>query len=97
MEVGEGGDDDENDNEYEEDDDRDAKRDGDEDTKDGGEDEGGEEDDDEFETKDGISDKPGYMPEPKKWINYSGLQTDATPVDRLEPTSPTTQHFGPAQ
>ena len=36
------------------------------------------------------------MPKPKKWINYSGMPADTTPVDRLEPTSATTQHLGPA-
>ena len=93
TEVGEGDDDDE----YEEDDDQDPNRDGDEDTKDGGEDEEGEdEDDDELETEDDISEKPGYVPKPKKWVNYSGLPTDTTSIDPLEPTSPTTQHFGPA-
>ena len=94
AEVGEGDDDD--DDEYEEDDDQDTRRDVDEDTKDGREEEEEDDDDGEFETEDDISEKPGYMPKPKKWINYSGLPTDTAPVDRPEPTSPTTQHFGPA-
>ena len=53
-----------------------------------GEDEG--EEDEEPETKDDISEKPGYTPKPKKWINHSGLPTDTTPVDPLESTSATT-------
>ena len=43
-----------------------------------------------------ISQKPGYTPEPTKGINHSSLPTNTTPIDPLEPTSPATQHFGPA-
>ena len=91
MEVGEedDGDDDDDDEEYE-DDDEDTRDGGDEDTK-----EGGEEEDDEYTTEDDISEKPKYIPKPKGWVNYSGLPTDTTPTDPLEPSVPTTQHFGP--
>lgn len=89
--VGEGDGDDDNDDEYKEDDDQDAKRDGDQDAENGGEDE--EEVDEE---EDDTSEKLGYMPEPTKWITRSGLPTDTMCVDPPEPTSPATQHFGPA-
>lgn len=91
--VAEGDDDD--DEEYEEDDYEDTKEGGDGDTK-GEEEEEEEEEDDEYETEEDISEKPTYIPKPKKWVNYSGLPTDTTPVDPVESFPPTTQHFGPA-
>jgi chitin synthase len=93
TEVAEG--DDDEDGEYEEDDDEDTREGGDDDTKDNGEREG-EEDDDEYETEDDISEKPKYMPKPKKWINFSGLSPDTTSADPVDPVPQTTQHFGPA-
>ena len=90
TEVGEGDDDDEE--EHEEDDDGDTEEDGDGDLK------GGEEEDGnyEYETEDDISEKPNYIPKPKKWINYSDPLTDTTPADPVEQAMQTTQHFGPA-
>lgn len=85
TEVDEGDDDDE----YEEDDGTDTKEYEDYDAKDSGEEE---DDDDEYETEDDISEKP----KPKMWINYSGLPTDTTSADPVEPAVSTTQHFGPA-
>lgn len=90
TEVAEGDDDD--DEEYEEDDDEDTGAGGDDDTKGEGE----AEEEDEYETEDDISEKPKYMPKPKKWINFSGLSPDATSADRADLVPQTTQHFGPA-
>ena len=87
TEVGEGDDDDE----YGDGDGEDTKEGGNEDTEDGEE-----EDDDEYETENDISEKPKYVPKQKEWISYSDLPTDTTPGDPIEPTVPTTQHFGPA-
>ena len=91
TEVGEDEDEDE---EYEEDEDEYTQGAGDEDTKEGEGEEG--EDDEEYETEDDISEKPKYVPKPKKWINYSDPPVDATPDDLGDPIPPTTQHFGPA-
>lgn len=86
--------DDDDDEEYEEDDDEDTKEDPDGDTN--GERDEEDEDEDEFETEDDISEKPKYIPKPKKWINYSDPPVDTTPADPADPALPTTQHFGPA-
>ena len=91
TEVGEENDDDDDDDEYEEDDGEDTKEGGNEDTEDGVE-----EDDNEYETEDDISEKPSYIPKPKKWVNYSDLPTNTTPGDPVGPALSTTQHFGPA-
>ena len=96
TEVAEGDDDDddeEEEEEYEEDDDEDAKEVADDDTKDGEEEE---EEGDEYETEEDLSEKPKYMPKPKKWINFSGLSTDTASGDPVDPFPQTTQHFGPA-
>ena len=78
--------------EYDEESDEDIKDGTDEETEEGRE----EEDDDEYMTGDGTSEKHSSIPKPKKWVNYSGLPGDSTPIDTAESANPTTQHFGPA-